>query len=185
MLKWCNYQFLCKYSSNKSIRKGKSGYIGVCNMDSFKVIHAHRNKRGLNLCPQNYKIYKQYHADYWQGGVWTRPWTYMMSPSDSCYESSLVYIFFENRRPPLSHVRFWLVLLQGFYSLIRHRLIGIGIPIIKLTRSSDCLRLLTRILMPVRRRLVSDWRPPAVGIYVKYWTSYSIVTSDLRILKTW
>ena len=45
---------------------------------------------------------------------------------------------------------------QGLYSLRRHRLISIGIPIINLRRSSDRLRFIMGIPIPVRRRLLSE-----------------------------
>ena len=44
---------------------------------------------------------------------------------------------------------------QGLYSLRRRRLISIGIPIINLRRS-DRLRFIMGILIPVRRRLLSE-----------------------------
>ena len=47
-------------------------------------------------------------------------------------------------------------LLQGLYSLRRRRLISIGIPIINLRRSSDRLRFIMGIPIPVRRRLHSE-----------------------------
>ena len=46
--------------------------------------------------------------------------------------------------------------LQGPYSLRRRRLISIGIPIINLRRSSDRLRFIMGIPIPVRRRLLSE-----------------------------
>ena len=46
--------------------------------------------------------------------------------------------------------------IQGLYSLRRHRLISIGIPIINLRRSSDRLRFIMGIPIPVRRRLLSE-----------------------------
>ena len=49
--------------------------------------------------------------------------------------------------------------IQGLYSLRRRRLISIGIPIINLRRSSDRLRLIIGIPIPVRRRLLSESRP--------------------------
>ena len=49
-----------------------------------------------------------------------------------------------------SHVK------QGLYSLRRHRLISIGIPIINLKRSSDRLRFIMGIPIPVRRRLLCE-----------------------------
>ena len=45
---------------------------------------------------------------------------------------------------------------QGLYSLRRRRLISIGIPIINLRRSSDRLRSIMGIPIPVRRRLLSE-----------------------------
>ena len=45
---------------------------------------------------------------------------------------------------------------QGLYSLWRRRLISIGIPIINLRRSSDRLRFIVGIPIPVRRRLLSE-----------------------------
>ena len=45
---------------------------------------------------------------------------------------------------------------QGLYSLRRRRLINIGIPIINLRRSSDRLRFIMGIPIPVRRRLLSE-----------------------------
>ena len=47
----------------------------------------------------------------------------------------------------------------GLYSLRRRRLISIGIPMINLRRSSDRLRFIMGIPIPVRRRLLSEWRP--------------------------
>ena len=47
----------------------------------------------------------------------------------------------------------------GLYSLRRRRLISIGIPIINLRRSSDRLRFVMGIPIPVRRRLLSEKRP--------------------------
>ena len=44
----------------------------------------------------------------------------------------------------------------GLYSLRRRRLISIGIPIINLRRSSDRLRFIMGIPIPVRRRLLSE-----------------------------
>ena len=48
---------------------------------------------------------------------------------------------------------------QGLYSLRRRRLISIGIPIINMRRSSDRLRFIMGIPIPVRRRRLSEWRP--------------------------
>ena len=45
---------------------------------------------------------------------------------------------------------------QGLYSLRRHRLTGIGIPMINLRRSDDRLRFIMGIPIPVRRRLLSE-----------------------------
>ena len=45
---------------------------------------------------------------------------------------------------------------HGLYSLRRRRLISIGIPIINLRRSSDRLRFIMGIPIPVRRRLFSE-----------------------------
>ena len=45
---------------------------------------------------------------------------------------------------------------QALYSLRRRRLISIGIPIINLRRSSDRLRFIMGIPIPVRRRLLSE-----------------------------
>ena len=47
----------------------------------------------------------------------------------------------------------------GLYLLRRRRLISIGIPIINLRRSSDRLRFIMGIPIPVRRRLLSEKRP--------------------------
>ena len=47
----------------------------------------------------------------------------------------------------------------GLYSLRRRRLISIGIPIINLRRSSDRLRFIMWIPIPVRRRFLSEQRP--------------------------
>ena len=47
----------------------------------------------------------------------------------------------------------------GLYSLRRRRFISIGMPIIDLRRSSDRLRFITGIPIPVRRRLLSEYRP--------------------------
>ena len=52
--------------------------------------------------------------------------------------------------------------LPGLYSLRRRRLISIGILIINLRRSSDGLRLIMGIPIPVRRRLLS-WREAQVS----------------------
>ena len=52
---------------------------------------------------------------------------------------------------------------QGLYSLRRHRLIGIGIHIINLRRSSDRLRFIIGIHIPVRRHHYSEYRL-SVGI---------------------
>ena len=49
----------------------------------------------------------------------------------------------------------WLAPSQGLYSL-RRRLMSIGIIIINLRRSSDRLRFIMGILIPVRRRLLSE-----------------------------
>ena len=46
--------------------------------------------------------------------------------------------------------------ILGLYSLRRRRLISIGIPIINLRRSSDRLRFIMGIPIPVRRRLLSE-----------------------------
>ena len=51
------------------------------------------------------------------------------------------------------------LVLQGLYSLRRHRHISIGIPIINLRRSSDRLRFIMGIPIPIRRRLLSAKRP--------------------------
>ena len=48
------------------------------------------------------------------------------------------------------------IMILGLYSLRRRRLINIGIPIINLRRSSDRLRLMMGIPIPVRRRLFSE-----------------------------
>ena len=56
-------------------------------------------------------------------------------------------------------VRHSLILPISFrasYTLRRHCFIGVGIPIINLRRSSDLLRLIMGILIPVRRRLLSE-----------------------------
>ena len=45
---------------------------------------------------------------------------------------------------------------QGFYPVRRRRLISIGIPIINLRRSSDRLRFIMGIPIPVRRRLLCE-----------------------------
>ena len=47
-------------------------------------------------------------------------------------------------------------LIQGLYSLRIRRLISMGIPIINLRRSSDRLRFIMGIPIPVRRRLLSE-----------------------------
>ena len=49
-----------------------------------------------------------------------------------------------------------LVMYQGLYSLKRRRLISLGIPIINLRRSSDRLRFIMGIPIPVRRHLLSE-----------------------------
>ena len=56
---------------------------------------------------------------------------------------------FRNGPLPLTHH-------QGLYSLRRRRLISIGNPIINLRRSSDRLRFIMGIPIPVRRRLLSE-----------------------------
>ena len=48
---------------------------------------------------------------------------------------------------------------QGRYSLRRHRLVGIGIPIINLRRLSDRLRFIMRIAIPVRLCLFNSLWP--------------------------
>ena len=50
-------------------------------------------------------------------------------------------------------------ILQGLYSIIRCRLIGIGIPIINLRRLSDRLRFIMGIPIPIRWCLLSEYRP--------------------------
>ena len=55
---------------------------------------------------------------------------------------------------PFVPTSFYLTL--GLYSLRRRRLISIGIPIINLRRSSDRLRFIMGIPIPVRQRLLSE-----------------------------
>ena len=47
-------------------------------------------------------------------------------------------------------------IIQGLYSLSRRRLINIGVPVINLRRSSDRLRFIMGIPIPVRRRLLPE-----------------------------
>ena len=63
--------------------------------------------------------------------------------------------------PLLRHLSNWCqsTLLLGFYSLRRRRFISIGIAIINLRRSSDRLRFIMGIPIPIRRRLLSEKRP--------------------------
>ena len=56
----------------------------------------------------------------------------------------------------------------GLYSLRRRHLISIGIPIINLRRSSDRLRFIMGIPIPVRRRLLSEQRPRSLDGQVKF-----------------
>ena len=60
-------------------------------------------------------------------------------------------------RADMSHVLtlLWIMLLD-FYSLRRHRLTGIGIPIINLRRSDDRLRFIMGIPILIRRRLLRE-----------------------------
>ena len=51
---------------------------------------------------------------------------------------------------------YWRGYRLGLYSLRRHRLISIGIPIINLRWSSDRRRFIMGIPIPVRRRLLSE-----------------------------
>ena len=51
------------------------------------------------------------------------------------------------------------LLVQGLCSLRRRRLISIGIPIINLRRSSDRLRFIMGIPIPIRGHLLSEKRP--------------------------
>ena len=51
---------------------------------------------------------------------------------------------------------YFIDLYLGLYSLRRRRLISIGIPIINLRRSSDRLRFIMGIPIPVRRCLLSE-----------------------------
>ena len=53
------------------------------------------------------------------------------------------------------YVLSFITLLLGLYSLRRRRLISVGVPIINLGRSSDRLRFIMGIPIPVRRRLLS------------------------------
>ena len=71
----------------------------------------------------------------------------------------------------------------GLYSLRIRRLISIGIPIINLRRSSDRLRFITGIPIPVRRRLLSEYRPwtGQMSPIVMHKRSYSIV-EDWHVL---
>ena len=59
---------------------------------------------------------------------------------------------------PRTH-QLWLDTQQGLYSLRRRRLISIGIPIINLRRSSDRLRFIMGIHIPVRPRILCESRP--------------------------
>ena len=65
---------------------------------------------------------------------------------------------------------------QGLYSLRRHRLINIRIPIINLRRSSDRLGFIMGIPIPLRRRLLSEQRP---------WRLLCIISPYLSWLLYW
>ena len=56
-------------------------------------------------------------------------------------------------------VSFWTILLQGHYSMRRHHLIGLRIPIIYLRRSSDHLIFVMGISIPIRCCLFSELSP--------------------------
>ena len=51
------------------------------------------------------------------------------------------------------------VVTRGLHSLKRHRLTGIGIPIINLRRSDDRTGFITRIPIPIKRCILSDQKP--------------------------
>ena len=58
------------------------------------------------------------------------------------------------------------LIVLGLYSLRKHRLISIGIPIINLRRSSDRLRFIMGIPIPVRRRLLSEYSPRCNFLFI-------------------
>ena len=70
------------------------------------------------------------------------------------------------------------MLRASIYSLRRNRLVGIRIPIINLRRSSNRIRFIMGIPIPVRRRLVSElnWNYP-------YW-QWAVITGKERSNKT-
>ena len=92
------------------------------------------------------------------------------------------------RGSALSTVWHWLPLwwsVQGLYSLRRCRLISIGIPIINLRRSSDRLRFIMGIPIPVRRRLLSEKRPSGrssfiIGLERRMWNAMHFHFSSSR-----
>ena len=60
---------------------------------------------------------------------------------------------------------------KGLYSLTGRRLIGIGIPIINLSRSDDRLRFIMGIPIPIRQYLLNEQRPRvAVTIFFVWWS---------------
>ena len=75
--------------------------------------------------------------------------SYKVAVKGLIIQSSLLYSCFSIRRTHKNA-------LLGLYSLRRRRLISIGIPIINLRRSSDRLRFIMGIPIPVRRRLLSE-----------------------------
>ena len=82
---------------------------------------------------------------YWLGklqsdiSLFALTWTDSYSPNQRWESTHMLHIY------PL-----------GFYSLRRHRLIRIGIPIMNLRRSSDRLMFIMKIPIPARRRLLSE-----------------------------
>ena len=69
-------------------------------------------------------------------------------------------------RSTCPRVRIQIQKMQGLYSLRIRRLISIGIPIINMRRSSDHLRFIMGITIPVRRRLVN--RGPVSEKFERY-----------------
>ena len=73
----------------------------------------------------------------------------------------------------------------GPSSLRRRRLTGIGIPIINLRRSSDRLRFIMGILILIRRRLLSEYRPCVLQIHYSISKTHSKpndFTEPIRVL---
>ena len=74
------------------------------------------------------------------------------------------HVLFNFDQPNISFGQCWSKLVRssgdlGLYSLRRRRLISIGIPIVNLRRSSDRLRFIMGIPIPVRRRLLVNRGP--------------------------